>query len=298
MYSSKKEVNMKILFASVIYEGIKDYLNDFIQSLNNQTFKDFDIVIINDGLKNKECIEKIKKINCNILEYSDYGLNPSQIRVKVIKYAIKKEYDLLIFGDSDDTFSINRVNNIKEKYSSEIAFYYNDLIIKDSNTDFFSGKLPIIVDNKNQLDDYNFIGMSNSAINVKKIKNLINKIGDLKECIAFDWYFYTLLLKLDFTGVKVENAETYYRIHDDNIAGFTNKLNPEILIRGIEVKKFQYGALSKIEPLFLEKYKKITMLEYVLRNNKTKMYEYIDYINNEYKYSVFWWENIRLIDKF
>lgn len=291
---------MKILFGAVIYKGVEKYLDEFIESIVNQSFNKFDTLIVNDGLKDVKYINKINYEinNCTILELSNYNLNPSQIRLEIIKYSIKEGYDLLIFADSDDTFSNNRIESIKNSYSNKIAFYYNDLIIKESKVDFFSGKLPKAVKNKNLLDDYNFIGMSNSAININKIKNIVCKINNLKECIAFDWYFYTLLIKSGFEGLKVENTNTYYRIYEENIAGFTNKLNYKNLINGIKVKKFQYKSLSKLEPLFLEKYNKFIKLEYILKNDETIMLNYINYINDKYKNSVFWWENIKLIDEF
>lgn len=290
---------MKVLFASVIYNNIEEYIEDFIKSLSKQTYKEFDLLIINDGLEDEKVRREFYKTfnNCSILDYCNSGLNPSELRVEIIKYSTDNGYDLLIFGDIDDIFSSNRIMEIVNNYSDEFAFYYNDLIVMDTKKDFFNGKLKNNVKNKDELDNYNFIGMSNSAVNIKLINNVLCDIGSLKGCIAFDWYFYTLLIKLGFCGVKVKDAITYYRIYDNNIAGFTNSLNLNKLNNGIKVKQFQYEALSKYDISFIDKLEKINILKDKMDNEYYFVDKYIKCINNNYKNSVFWWENIRLIDE-
>lgn len=290
---------MKTLFASVIYPNIEEYIEDFIRSLTKQTYKEFQLLIINDGLKDEKVLKQFYERfdNVSILEYDGLGLNPSELRVEIIKFSIKNRYDLLIFGDIDDTFSSRRVEAVVNNYSNEFAFYYNELLVMDTKKDFFAGKLKKYIKNKMELDNYNFIGMSNSAVNIKLIHEVLCHIDNLKKCIAFDWYFYTLLIKLGFSGVKVEKAITYYRIYDNNIAGVTNLLNLNKLNSGIAVKKFQYEALSKYDISFIEKLDKVKILEAKIHNEVGFSNKYIKYINNNYKNSVFWWENIRLIDE-
>ena len=287
---------MKILFGTVIYEGVKEYLEEFLLSINDQTYNKFDLYIINDGFKD----EKLLNSQLNLLSIP-YVIkkdternNPSQLRKKIIDYALEENYDLLIFGDSDDTFSINRVDELVRSVSNEYGFYYNKIFVMNSNNDFFDGRLPEKIDKFNALDDMNFIGMSNSAINLNTTSNILRKLGELKNCIAFDWYLYTLLVKHNIHGRLVENAITYYRIYHNNIAGDTNKLTLEKLTTGIKVKQFQYSALKDYDSDFEVKLAEINRLGQYLQDDILRE-KYILEVNSKFKDSVFWWENIKVI---
>lgn len=282
---------MKILFCSVVYDKISiKFLEEFVCSLYMQTYKNFDILIVNDNYKGRlNIFEKLG--NINIIDLSSCNYNPSQIRNYILEYVIKSDYDILIWGDIDDIFSSNRVEEILNTYKKDVAFYYNDLVIKNTNKDFFCGKLKENVSH-NDLDDFNFIGLSNSALNINLLRKYDFKINcDLDNCIAFDWLLYTLLLKQNFKGIKVNSTKTYYRIHNDNIVGLTNKLNKKNLFIGLEVKTFQYKVLSEYDVIFKNKLKNIIQLSEKLKSNDY-IDKYIEYVNTNYYQNTFWWQNI------
>lgn len=282
---------IRVLFASVIYESMKAYIYDFIKSIKSQTYAEFDILIGNDGFNDDEILREIKRVqNCEIKNFTDFKLNPSEIRIELIKYAYYKKYDLLIFGDSDDTFSENRIERIVEDYRADVAIYYNDLINMSSKTDFFKGMLPKEVDRIDMLDDYNFIGMSNSAINVKRLNLSDLNLEHLSKCIAFDWFLYGMLIRKGLRAKKVEDCKTYYRIYANNIAGDTSIFTKEKLCREIEVKKFQYNAMSKFDKKFEYKIKLLSELEMEMINNKFSD----KYINKNSTNSVFWWGSLNI----
>jgi Glycosyltransferases, probably involved in cell wall biogenesis len=287
---------MKVLFASVIYDGVKSYIRDFIKSLQEQTYEEFHILIGNDGFSDDDYLKNIRKIkNCTIIDFSSSNLNPSEIRFELIKFASKEKYDLLVFGDSDDIFSQNRIEMVVKEYREDIAFYYNELETMGQNIDFFKNRLPAIINEPNILDNYNFVGLSNSAINLNSL-NLVEilegKKIDLKDCIAFDWLIYGIAVKCGLKGKKVEHCKTFYRIYNGNLAGETSKLTKNKIEIGIRVKKFQYDKLRRFDGNFKYKLNDIEQLEKKIEDeNYYKMY--IEHMNNSKEENIFWWQNIR-----
>ena len=85
----------------------ENFLIDFFDSLTRQTCNNFDVVVVNDGYSNFDKL-KSKYSMLNILEL-EYSNTPAKNREYGINYCINNKYDVLVFGDSDDYFSDNRV---------------------------------------------------------------------------------------------------------------------------------------------------------------------------------------------
>ena len=112
-----------IAFLTTIFPTNENYLYDFFNSLNRQTFKDFDVVVVNDNYKNFSKIkDKFSDLNIKELKYSD---TPLRNREHGINFILDNNYDIVIFGDSDDYFSFNRVEVIIEK------LIHYDIIVND-----------------------------------------------------------------------------------------------------------------------------------------------------------------------
>lgn len=88
--------------------NVENYIRKCIMSLLNQTFKDFEIIVVNDGTKDKS-IDKIKDLDVTIITQKNKGL--SQARNEGVKKA-KGEY--LIFIDSDDYVEENLLEEINK----------------------------------------------------------------------------------------------------------------------------------------------------------------------------------------
>ncbi len=202
---------MKIAFGTVLYENALRYSNEFCASLLNQGYKDFDMLIICDNLDSLQIEEMFPK-DKRFVFYNYTNYTPSDLRIKLIEIAYESGYDLLLIGDFDDTFSSNRVKEYKKQYSEDITFFYNDLRYLSDKHLFFKN-IPDRIEKITPIEEQNFIGLSNSGINLKKIdiKSLKKLYG--KNIKIFDWLFYTFLLLNDSTGKKIKNCSTYYRIH-------------------------------------------------------------------------------------
>lgn len=300
-----KLVENRVVVLGVIYPGTEDFINDYFFSLNNQSYKNYDIWIFNDGLDNRllrEYKDKYNQLNIFFKTLND-NYTPAEIRELAIK-GTKDKYDYIIFTDVDDYFSSSRI----EKSVNKLQYYdfcYNDMILVNSNgeritrnTYFENKNNPLIVSDFNQLLNKNFCGLSNTAVNLKRINLDFLKIPS--NLIAVDWWIFSLLTIRGYKGYFLDDTYTYYRQHESNTVGGLCKISEEQLLSGLYVKKEQYRSLleyypSKFNASIKKKLDEIFILEKKIKE-KTNLKKYLDYINSENK-EFMWWENIELQER-
>lgn len=272
-----------IVFGAVIYQDAVEYIYDFIESVNQQSFDSFDVLLINDDIIDINIIKQIKsRVRSRKVIIKDKTVKkntPTEMRVELLKEAKKLGYELLIIGDCDDTFSYNRVSRYAEVYKNNknIDFYYNDLkLINGKNV---IANLPDKLENIEALMQSNFVGMSNSAINLKLMEyEFIESLLEFHSFV-FDWYLYSRMLLSGKKGMLVNDTSTIYRIYDNNFVG-VNKSDIEALEKEIAVKEIQYSILSQYDKRYGYLYEKIKTLKFAdIKING----------NNRY-----WWSNIIL----
>ncbi len=279
-------MDKKICLVSFIYPLIEEYLEEFIESLNGQIFRNIDFIIVDD------------KYNKNLKNYKGIifkapeKLNIIEVRSWIIKKLIELKYDLVIFIDADDIMENNRIEEIIKEYiktEGKYGFYYNDLyLLEDKNKNFYKGKLPSEIINYTEVLNGNCVGMSHTAINLALVKKSLKKFNPSKEVIAYDWLLHTYLLLNGYRGKKV-NTKTYYRIYENNIAGKVEITDKKILT-GIKVKKEHYKFFKDYNEIFRKKYEEILEIEnFILKNG---IVEYQKILENEKIEKIYWWENI------
>ena len=220
-------MNKKIAFFSTIFLENKKYIPGFFNSLVDQTYSLFDVVIVNDGYDEQEqLIEQYSSLNIVILEA---GKNPIENREKGINYCIEQGYDILIFGDSDDYFSRNRVEKSIELLS-KYSIVVNDLNLFDGSgvyeCNYISNRLTNYTEiNYDFIENKNIFGLSNTALNI----NILGLVKFNKEIIALDWVLYKNLLKNGNTAIFTNETTTYYRQYDKNLLGL-NSNNGDYLL--------------------------------------------------------------------
>jgi len=277
---------MKVAFGTVVYKESFKYHQEFIESINNQDSNDFDIVLLNDNLNEEEFNKVSNSLQKKVITwYGKPNSLTSELRVQLIKNAKENGYDLLILGDFDDTFSRNRVSKIISEYEDAFSFYYNDLYYINTQRKFFHN-LPQHIRRIDDIMECNFLGLSNTALNLKKIDyKLIDKLNE-KNILVFDWYMYSILLKNTHIGKKIEDCKTYYRIHENNIAG-ENKDKIDDIKREINVKINHYMRLRRFDTQYnglLDFYKRLKL---EVDNGEILLLNYIDR-DNEY-----WWGRLK-----
>jgi hypothetical protein len=214
---------MKIAFLTTIFPMEDEFLNDFFNSLENQTFKKFDVIVVNDNYENFKII-KDKYKNLNIIEFK-FSNTPAKNREFGINWCKENGYNVLIFGDSDDCFSENRVEKSIQLLEKRNVIV-NDLTLFDKKgiiiEKYFSHRIK-----NNSVIDYEFIknknicGLSNTAINL----DIVNKKVEFpKDIIAVDWYLFKSLLK-NYNALFTNEIVTYYRQYENNTIGLKNDGN-------------------------------------------------------------------------
>ena len=88
-------MNQKIAFLTTIFPMEKEYLFDFLNSLQNQTVKNFDLIIVNDGYNDlAELLISYKDINTVVLKHNG---TPAKNREFGINYCLEQKYDILSY---------------------------------------------------------------------------------------------------------------------------------------------------------------------------------------------------------
>ncbi|MEZ4838947.1 hypothetical protein [Flavobacterium sp.] len=275
-------------FCSVIFPGNLIYLDDFLCSLENQTDTSFDLLLFNDGVKELENYLINRKLSFKII--NAIGGTIGEVRTFLFSYLKQSEYKLFIFGDTDDYFSANRVEDCKKKLD-EVDILANDLILVNNEKNEISG--PYWVNRPelkntislNSIKKYNFLGLGNTAIRKEIIPENIHFEPQL---IAIDWYFYSIVLKNNWKVRFSFDSFTYYRQHNTNIIG-RKKLSFEEYVKGFNIKLNHYISLAKESHDFAD-----LALQYKEFKDKISEDSYKEKTERINIQNPFWWEEIQL----
>lgn len=287
------------VFLTTIFPSSEIYLDDFFTSLQIQTSKNFDILIINDGVEDLAYYKK-KYDKLNIIEKKGTEL-PVKNREIGINEVLKLDYKYIIFGDSDDYFSEDRIQKtIESLRKNDLVF--NELTLFGENIRK-NNILKENIKNLNKINETlfegNIFGFSNIAIRSEIIKNKI--FFDIN-LIAVDWFFITSILIQSNCRIKfLDDVQTYYRQYDNNTIGLAMQLTEEKLNLGVKVKETHYSALieyckknmlENYTKVFENKLQQILKLKEKLTNDLFKK-KYIEHVNLNFK-ELFkgWWSEI------
>jgi len=206
-----------VAFLTTIFPMEKQFLIDFFDSLSGQTYDNFDVIVVNDGYDNFYDV-KMKYQNLSIIELP-YSATPAKNREYGINYCIDNKYDILVFGDSDDYFSNNRITKSVELLSS------HDIVVNDLTTfdktgilhdKYISNRVENnLIINYSFIKDKNIFGMTNTAINL----NILDKVKFDDSLVAVDWFMFKDLLKLGHKAIFTNEIISYYRQYFDNTIG-------------------------------------------------------------------------------
>ena len=268
----------RVAFLTTVFPVDQNCINDFFDSLQEQTYTNYDLVVVNDGYGDMDILLK-KYSNLKIIELK-HSSTPAKNREYGINYIIENNYDIAILGDIDDRFSENRIEESVKALNS------HDIVVNDLTTfkedviltkRYLSNRLKnnTIID-LNFIEDKNIMGFSNSAFNVKSIK----KVKFPTKIIAVDWYFFSILLLSGLRGIFINTAETFYRQHNSNIIGLEEDNNIDHLKHIYNIKYQHYKELSSFEQ-FRKRFESFKTIDV----EKIK-----SYCNNIKK--PLWWEKI------
>lgn len=250
---------MKVGFATVVFPQKEEYTQEYIDSINGQDYKDFELIVVNDGLPPEEVLRIKSELRCHsIWENASTGSSISDNRINILKSAKEMAYDVIIFGDFDDTFRKDRISSVVKAYDEKYTFYYHNVCDVKSGKSVFKG-LPDAVSDVSSILESNFLGLSNTAIKISDLSSeYINSFENV-ETNVFDWYLFSRLLCDGFAGKRIDGAYTYYRQHDNNIVGI-NKTSRDMIKKEISVKKCHYALMKKYNNIYDDLEKKYSIV--------------------------------------
>ena len=221
-----------------------DELNRCLKSLLDQTFKDFEVLVCDDGsLDNTyDVVCSFKdKLNINYIKEANFG-GPARPRNNGIKNA-KGKY--LAFLDSDDWWFNDKLEYCynyvdKHEFIFHDVMYYKGIILYKKSlferiNNFFKNKNP-----KKIIENGNFIACSSVCFNKQIISDIF--FSEDKNIIALEDYYAWVKLFTNRKDISIKHIRiplSAYSLNEDNIskvntnyiyklASFKNKLKKEL----------------------------------------------------------------------
>ncbi len=232
--------------ASVVianYNNAK-YIDDCINSLISQTYKNIEIIFFDDNSKDNS-IETIKKFdNIKVIENNSQTNFGSFNQMNAFKKAIEESNgDIIFFLDSDDFFhqdKIKKIINIFLNDNNKNIIYDLPIIIKN-NTKTYQKKT------NNFLKTYWGYIHPTSCISIRK--KFTDKVFDSTYNNRFPniWLDLRILLfskYIDTYDVIFENL-TYYRQSDGNVSAKFKKYSKSWWIRRHEAHNYYLDFMKK-----------------------------------------------------
>ena len=231
------------------------YVSESVQSILNQSYTNFELILVNDDTENKNFINKISNFDQRIrLIHNDKNLGAGLSRNKAIVHS-KGEY--IAFCDSDDLWKQNKLElqlNFMKKFNLNFSFTSYDII--DENNKFIKiRKAPNFVDFK-KLRNSCDIGLSTIIAKKNIFKGNKYQFSNLKTKED-----YILWLKFAQDGIEMKGF-------DQNLSSWRktkNSLSSSIfqkLIDGYRVYRehLGYGIFKSLFYLI------ILSINFVLKN--------------------------------
>lgn len=236
---------MNLCYLSVLHPGSKPYFHDFINSLCNQSDKNFTLYL---GLDNCKCSILETDLPFRLVCKDVSGIPIIDNRYALIQEILEIGFEYLIFGDSDDLVSENKVEKTKEILagkSNTLLINENSLIDQNGHIikeKYYSNRSTDPIRDF-EIDFYNYIGMSNTAMTLKTISLPPKPPASMQ---ILDWYFFTWLILNNWETCWNSEIITYYRQHHINTGiGENDPLNFQNTIKQRDI---HYRALRSLNP--------------------------------------------------
>ena len=234
---------MNLVSIIIPYFKKKDYILDAINSILNQTYQNFEIIIVYDDIDKSELslIYKIQKVDKRIkvlINKKNLGAGLSR------NYAIKNSNGKYIaFLDADDIWNVEKLKkqvSIMEKKNLSIT--HTSYVILDKNNNNANIRLAKNLDYKKLLKSCD-VGLSTVMIK-KDLFSKKNKFSNLKT--KEDYALWLLLTKAGYIFYPIKEILTSWRISQNSLSSHVLRK----LIDGFNVY-YKYMKFSFIKSIFL-----------------------------------------------
>jgi len=290
--------------------NVENYLNDCFKSLENQTYKNIEIIFLNDGSNDKslELLNEFKSKHNNVKVYSQENVGLAATRNKLYTYA-NGEY--IYMFDSDDMLhpdTINFLVNTLKTTNVDLISGYSKFVKEDLHYDQIKWKSTKHIKTKNIkseklikfLTDEFFgsycrthakIYRTSILKQIPEFPNITPSIYSLGE----DFYLLTSYLRYCKSAALVKFKFHYYRMRKSSILHTTNSFNPKTINLLNADEKFYATPHTKSE-LNAMKAKKgfhaVGILWY-MRKGKYDNVEEVLYVYNVLKENIKYFYNLK-----
>jgi glycosyltransferase involved in cell wall biosynthesis len=183
-----------------------------IQSVQQQTFQDFEIIVINDGSTDNtlEVVQRLEDNRIKIFSYTNGGLPTA--RNRGITHA---QGEFISFIDADDLWTPDKLElqlkALQEYPSAGVAYSWFVCMVEESQSTSFVESVPVqFVGNVYpQLLLGNFVGNGSNILVRRAAIEIVGEFDPtLKSCEDWDYY---LRLAADWTFALVPQYQIIYR---------------------------------------------------------------------------------------
>ncbi|MFQ3549526.1 MAG: glycosyltransferase [Armatimonadota bacterium] len=212
-----------------------EYLEQTIQSVANQTYKNFELIIIDDvsPLDINSTIEKIDGIETIRIIRNNINLGHAESRNIGIRYA---EGELIAFLDHDDIWLPQKLKKQVEilKSDTSIGFVFCRCEIIGDNADRLNINQSIIPQNPDFcwfVKHGNFTITASAVLTHKKIMEEIGLFDSrYSTCDDFDAW---LKICEKYKSAYMPEVLIKYRLHESNVNYTVDRLNDNILLTSL-----------------------------------------------------------------
>lgn len=248
--------NPKLCILLASYNGEK-YISEQLDSIINQTYKNWELIIRDDGSKDETVtiLNKYEKKDERIKILRDDKGNLGFLKnFEELLFNAKEEF--ILFSDQDDFWLKNKLEKFVEKIrdldekvlSKPLLIHCNSLVCDDKleiiKEEFIDSKIAKKTNSNIYFFEYIVQG-STSMVNKKMIKE---SLPFLKNVTLHDRYFH-LLSQFLGTRVFIDESLVKYRQHERNEIGANRSI-----IKNIMSKKYFYVEDRKLIEEIKEKY--------------------------------------------
>jgi glycogen synthase len=241
---SEAKTGMKPLLSIVVpYFNMGKYINDAIASIDDSTYPEKEIIIVNDGSTEQESINTLKSLRSRagirIIDQENLGLPTARNRGA---QEAKGEY--LSFLDADDKVSKNYF---------ELAI---DILKKNTNVHFVGCWVQYFDGSHNQWPSFNpeppfllYHNMINSSSLVYRTASFLNSgLNDSKFTFGMEDYDSVIqLVKNGYYGTAIPEFHFFYRVRKNSMARGFNKSNRLYLHQLLAEKHKEFYATFAAE---------------------------------------------------
>jgi glycosyltransferase involved in cell wall biosynthesis len=263
----------KISVISACYNHGK-FINEMVDSVINQTFDDYEIVIVNDGSTDNtaEILNKITDQKVRIIHTENHG--PADARNSAIKLA---RASIIMNLDADDKIAPDLLEKAYRIFSSG-----PNVGIVHSGASFFGAK-----SGEYKISEYNLESMlfDNRIISQAFFrKEDWQSVGGYSRELIYgleDWDFWLLIIELGREVVNIPEKLVYYRTYRNHEECRSNKLKKDRM-KVLETQVTIFRRHQKLYSTCPEAWEHFSKLEKKFKNEnvlvrflKTSLYNFI-----------------------